>query len=75
MPHVFGAMLFTAGLYAGMVWLGRVMARQAEEAARFAEEMQRKPSAASAPKDLGTLEFDAAEQVYKPAQADHRGTP
>lgn len=68
MPHVVGAMLFTAGLYAGMVWLTRVMARQAEEAARFAEEMQRKTSSTSAPKDLGTLEFDAAEQVYKPSQ-------
>jgi len=64
MPHVFGAVLIAAGVYAGARWLVQVVARQAAEAQRVAEELQRR--AAAPPKDLGALEYDAAAQVYRP---------
>lgn len=67
MPHVFGAVLIAAGVYAGAKWLARALAQQAHEAARVAEEMHRRASgAAPAPRDLGALEYDAANQVYRP---------
>jgi hypothetical protein len=66
MPHVFGFALIATGLYAGGRWLARVLTQQAEEAARVANEMQRRAQASRVPKDLGVLEFDAAAQVYRP---------
>lgn len=64
MPHVFGAALIAAGVFAGARWLAQVLAWQAAEAQRVAEELQRR--AAAPPKDLGALEYDAAAQVYRP---------
>jgi hypothetical protein len=67
MPHVFGAVLIAAGAYAGAKWLARTLAEQAHEAARVAEEMHRRAAgAARPPRDLGVLEYDAADRVYKP---------
>jgi hypothetical protein len=67
MPHVFGAVLIAAGVYAGTRWLVQALAHQAQEAARVAEELQRRAAgSATSPKDLGVLEYDAATQVYRP---------
>jgi hypothetical protein len=66
MPHVFGAMLIAAGVYAGTRWVVQSLTRQAEEAARVAEDLRRRAAGATAPKDLGALEYDAAAQVYRP---------
>lgn len=66
MPHVFGVMLIATGLYAGGRWLARALAHQAEEAARVAEDLQRRAQSARSPKDLGALEYDSAAQVYRP---------
>lgn len=66
MPHVFGAMLIAAGVYAGTRWLVQTLERQAAEAARVADEIKRRAAAAGAPKDLGALEYDATAQVYRP---------
>ena len=66
MPHVFGAVLIAAGVYAAGRWLANTLAHQAQEAARMAEELQRRAAPVRAPKDLGALEYDAAAQVYRP---------
>ncbi len=67
MPHVFGAMLIAAGVYAGTRWIVQVLAQQAQDAARVAEDLQRRAAGATAPpKDLGALEYDASAQVYRP---------
>ena len=67
MPHVFGAVLIAAGVYAGARWLARALAGQAHEAAKVAEEMHRRAAQATrSPKDLGALEYDAATEVYRP---------
>jgi len=67
MPQVVAAVLIGAGLAAGVKWLAKEMARAAQ-AARLADDKpkSRKPVMA-APKDLGTLEFDAEAGVYRPA--------
>lgn len=67
MPHVFGAVLIAAGVYAGARWLARTLAEQAHEAARVAEELHRRAASATRqPKDLGALEYDPASRVYRP---------
>jgi len=67
MPHIFAAALIGAGVYAGAKWLARTLTEQAHEAARVAEDMRRRAGQGSrSPKDLGALEYDAANQVYRP---------
>lgn len=67
MPHVIGAALVAAGVYAGARWLMRTLAHQAEEAARMAEQLHRRATnSAHAPKNLGALEYDPSTQVYRP---------
>jgi hypothetical protein len=67
MPHVFGAVLIAAGVFAGARWLARTIAEQAQEAARVAEELQRRAARVPRPvKDLGALEYDASDKVYRP---------
>lgn len=67
MPHVFGAVLIAAGVYAGARWLARTVAQQAHEASRMAEDLHRRATqTARPPRDLGALEYDAADRVYKP---------
>lgn len=66
MPHILGAVLVATGVIASGRWLARMLAKQAAEAARVAEEMQRRAHQTRGPKDLGALEFDAAAQVYRP---------
>lgn len=67
MPHVFGAVMIAAGVFAGVRWVARTLADQAYEAARVAEEMQRRAARVPQPiKDLGALEYDASDKVYRP---------
>jgi hypothetical protein len=67
MPQLIAVMIAGAGLYAGMKWVSGFLQRQAEEARRQAEELERRTrTAAPPPKDLGVLEYDQEAQVYKP---------
>jgi hypothetical protein len=65
MPHVIAAVLIGAGIGAGMKWLAREMSRAAD-AARMAHERMSRANPLNAPKDLGTLEWDADAGVYRP---------
>jgi hypothetical protein len=65
MPHVMFAVLAGAAIGAGMKWLAREMARAAD-AARMAHDQMSRPPLKVAPKDLGTLEWDADAGVYRP---------
>lgn len=54
MPHVLALVAVGAGLYAGYRWVSRVIAKGQSDGGRVA------------PKDLGTLEYDAKAGVYRP---------
>ncbi len=64
MPPFLPVILAGAAMYGAFKWAQRQVLQHAEQAARAAEEMRRR--ATGAPRDLGTLEFDAASGVYKP---------
>ncbi len=66
MPQVVAAVLIGAGIAAGFKWIAKEMARAAEEA-RVAHERMGRRNVATAPKDLGALEWDAKSGVYRPA--------
>lgn len=66
MPQVVAAVLIGAGIAAGVKWLAKEMARAAE-AARAAHEDLGRRRVTTAPKDLGTLEWDAKAGVYRPS--------
>lgn len=63
MPQFVIIALAGAGLYAGY----RMVTRQLAKASRAADDLKRR-AAAAAPKDLGSLEFDADAKVYRPAR-------
>ncbi len=67
MPQVVAAVLIGAGIAAGFKWIAKEMARAAD-AARVAHEDAGRGNVATAPKDLGTLEWDAKSGVYRPAR-------
>ncbi|HEX7076346.1 MAG TPA: hypothetical protein VF226_20100 [Hyphomicrobiaceae bacterium] len=64
MPQVIALLLAGAGLYAGCRWVSREV-RRALATAQEAEERLRQQSA---PKDLGSLEWDAEAGVYRPSK-------
>jgi len=68
MPPFLPIMIAAAGLYVGARWVSREMLRRAEEARAAAEEVARRAAAgaASVPRDLGVLEYDAQSGVYRP---------
>ena len=66
MPQVVAAVLIGPGIAAGVKWLAKEMARAAE-AARAAHEDLGRRRVTAAPKDLGTLEWDAKAGVYRPS--------
>ena len=70
MPQVMAAVLIGAGIAAGVKWFVREMARAAEATRLAHEELNRRDpmQSASAPKDLGKLEYDPAAGVYRPAR-------
>lgn len=67
MPPVIAALAAAAGLVAGVRWIAREVARQAEEARTAAETMARRAREnVATPRDLGALEFDPVSKVYRP---------
>lgn len=72
MPQVVAAVLIGAGIAAGMKWLAKEMQRVADAARTAQEHMAREQATrgpiASAPKDLGYLEWDAEAGVYRPSR-------
>ena len=67
MPQLVGLVVVGAGLYAAYKALGRMAQRVSVEVSRAEEELRRRATAAGAiEKDLGALEWDDAQQVYRP---------
>jgi hypothetical protein len=66
MPQLVGLVVVGAGLYAAFKALGRVAQRVSAEVGRAEEELRRRAAAGSIEKDLGALEWDEAQQVYRP---------
>lgn len=67
MPQLVGLVVVGAGLYAAYKALGRMAQRVAVDAKRAEEELRRRAAGAAAlEKDLGALEWDEAQQVYRP---------
>lgn len=69
MPQVVAAVLIGAGIAAGVKWIAKEMARAADAA--HDELTRRREPAQVAPKDLGTLEWDAKAGVYRPSGKAH----
>ncbi len=67
MPQLVGLVMVGAGLFAAYKALARVAQRVSVDATRTEEELRRRAAAAGAiEKDLGALEWDDAQQVYRP---------
>jgi hypothetical protein len=66
MPQVVAAVLIGAGIAAGVKWIAKEMSRAADAARVAHEQMTRRNSLDTAPKDLGALEWDADAGVYRP---------
>ena len=67
MPQLVGLVVVGAGLYAAYKALGRLVQQVSVQATRAEEELQRRAAAAGAiEKDLGALEWDEVQQVYRP---------
>ncbi len=69
MPQVIALLLAGAGVYAGYRWISREVRRALTTAQEAQEELRRQAAGASgAPKDLGSLEWDAEAGVYRPSK-------
>ena len=67
MPQLVGLMVVGAGLYAAYKALGRIAQQVSEQMARAEEELSRRTAEVRVDeKDLGVLEWDEAQQVYRP---------
>lgn len=67
MPQLVGLMVVSAGLYAAYKAIGRIAQQVSEQMARTDEELSRRTAEARVPvKDLGVLEWDEVQQVYRP---------
>jgi hypothetical protein len=66
MPQIVAAVLIGAGIAAGVRWIAREVMRAAQGSVGH-DEPKRQPVTA-APKDLGTLEWDAKAGVYRPSR-------
>lgn len=67
MPPFIALAIAGAGLYAGYRWISRELQRSAAEAGRMRDEADRMAREhMAAPRDLGSLEWDAAAGVYRP---------
>jgi hypothetical protein len=67
MPQLVGLVVVGAGLYAAYKALERMAQRVSVEVSRAEEELRRRAAAAGTiEKDLGALEWDDAQQVYRP---------
>jgi hypothetical protein len=67
MPQMVGLVVVGAGLYAAYKALGRMAQRVSVEVSRAEDELRRRAAAAGAiEKDLGALEWDEVQKVYRP---------
>jgi hypothetical protein len=67
MPQLFGLVIVGAGLYAAYKAVGRIAQQVSEQMTRAEDELGRRPAEVRvAEKDLGALEWDEAQQVYRP---------
>jgi hypothetical protein len=67
MPQLIALALLGAGAIAGYRWFSRQVEGARAAAERAESELRRAAEAAAGqPKDLGALEWDAANGVYKP---------
>jgi hypothetical protein len=67
MPQLVGLMLVGAGLYAAYRAIGRIAERVSVEISRTEEDLRRRTAnAGEIEKDLGALEWDDVQQVYRP---------
>jgi hypothetical protein len=67
MPQLVGLMVVGAGLYAAYKAIGRIAQQVSEQMTRAEEELTRRTAEVRvAEKDLGVLEWDEAQQVYRP---------
>jgi len=67
MPQVIALALLGAGLYAGYRWVTRTTREIAEQMQRADEEVTQEATG-RIEKNLGTLEYDPASGVYRPAR-------
>ena len=67
MPQVIALALLGAGLYAGYRWFARAAGGIGATIARAKDE-RRQQSQGRIEKDLGALEYDATNGVYRPAK-------
>jgi len=68
MPQLVGLVVVGAGLYAAFKALGRMAQRVSVEVSRAEDELRRAAAAGAIEKDLGALEWDETQQVYRPKQ-------
>lgn len=67
MPQLVGLMVVGAGLYAAYKAIGRIAQQVTEQMARAEDELSRRTAEVRvAEKDLGLLEWDEVQQVYRP---------
>jgi hypothetical protein len=67
MPQLVGLVVVGAGLYAAYKAAGRIAQQIAERLARAEEELSRQTAEVRVTeKDLGALEWDDVQQVYRP---------
>jgi hypothetical protein len=67
MPQLFGLVIAGAGLYAAYKAIGRIAQQVSEQMTRAEDELGRRPAEVRvAEKDLGALEWDEVQQVYRP---------
>jgi len=67
MPQVFGLVVVGAALYAAYKAMGRIAQQVSEQMARAEDDLARQPAQVRViEKDLGALEWDEVQQVYRP---------
>ena len=67
MPQFLGLVVVGAGLYAAYKAIGRIAQQVSEQMARAEDELSRRTAEVRVTeKDLGELEWDEAQQVYRP---------
>ncbi len=67
MPQLVGLMVVGAGLFAAYKAIGRIAQQVSEQMARADEELSRRTAEVRiSEKDLGALEWDESQQVYRP---------
>ncbi len=67
MPQLVGLMVVGAGLYAAYKAIGRIAQQVSAQMARADEELNRQTAEVRiGEKDLGALEWDEVQQVYRP---------